>query len=289
MEFHKKHGESKTISRIFLDINGDHLLVNTEGGEIFYFNVRNSRAGRGRPVSRFHNFRIESVAWNDDATTSSTKEILIGMSDGSVYETHLEISDYIATARYIRQLRHFGNPIIGLHVEKIGVDTRDVFVATHTGVVVHSGRITRKPGSDISSLYATFFDESNSGHFQELSGSTTSTRISILPRSSTDSRGGQTNAYFAWTTASGLFHGSINSAKSSGDDSVFSDAMLVPYYSLFTPVKEGKAIFPELSQFHVLLLHDNHLVAVNRLNNRVVFKEPVPMVPLLSLLTVATK
>src|ERR1700735_3479282 len=104
MEFHKKHGENKTISRIFLDTNGDHLLVNTEGGETFYFNVRNSRAGRGRPVSRFHNFRIESVAWNDDATTSSTKEILIGMSDGSVYETHLEISDYIATARYIRQL-----------------------------------------------------------------------------------------------------------------------------------------------------------------------------------------
>ena len=40
----------------------------------------------------------------------------------------------------------------------------------------------------------------------------------------------------------------------------------------------GKPIFPELSQFHLLVLHENQLVAVNRLNNRVVFKETVPMV-----------
>jgi vacuolar protein sorting-associated protein 18 len=277
MELQKKQGENKKISKIFLDIHGDHLLVNTEAGETFYFSGRNIRAGRGRPVSRLNNVHIESVAWSTDATASSTKEILIGTRDGSILETYLEISDYIPNARYLRQLRNVGSTVIGLHVEKSG-ELRDVFVASRSGLSVYSGRITRKPGADISSIYTTFFDEANSGQFQELSGSSSVPKIAVLPQSSTDVRSGRGNAYFAWATSPGLFHGNINTVKSAGDDSIFSDATLLTYASLFSPVSEGKPILPELSQFHVLILHENHLVAVNRLNNRVAFKESIPTV-----------
>lgn len=274
MELQKKHGENKKISKIFLDIHGDHLLVNTEGGESFYFGVRNTRSGRGRPVSRLNHVHIESVAWNTDSSPSSTKEILIGTRDGGILETLLEISDYIPNARYLRQLRNFGSPIIGLHVEKAG-ESRDVFLATRSGVSVFSGRIARKTSGDVSSVYGTFFDEANSGQFQELSGTTSMPRISVLPSSNPH----QTNAYFAWATGPGLFHGNIHSAKSSGDDSIFSDATLLPYASLFTgSVSDTKPVLPELSQFHVLVLYENQLAAVNRLNNRVVFKENVPIV-----------
>jgi vacuolar protein sorting-associated protein 18 len=278
MELQKKHGETKKISKIFLDYHGDHLLVNTEAGETFYFNVRNTRTGKGRPVSRLSNIHIESIAWSTDSTTSSTKEILLGTRDGAIVETYLEISDLIPNARYLRQLRNFGNPIIGLHIEKKSGDARDVFIASRTAVNVFSGRVTRKPGGDVSSIYSTFFDEANSGQFQELSGSTSSTRISILPRSATNMRGEHSNAYFAWATSPGLFHGNINPAESAGDDSIFSDATLLPFASLFSPVSEGKPMIPGLSQFHVLILHENQLVAVNRLNNRLVFKDAVPSV-----------
>lgn len=289
MELQKKHGENKKISKIFLDGHGDHLLVNTEAGETFYFGVRNTRAGRGRPISRLNNIHIESIAWSTDATASTTREILIGTRDGAILETYLEISDYIPNARYLRQLRNSGSPIIGLHVEKSG-DLRDVFVASKAGLSVYSGRITRKSGGDVSSIYGTFFDEANSGQFQELSGSSSVPRISALPKSTTDPRSGQGNAYFAWATYPGLFHGNINTAKSAGDDSIFSDATLLPYANLFSPVSEGKSILPELSQFHVLVLHENQLVAVNRLNNRVVFKDIVPTVfPLVPSLTIETR
>jgi vacuolar protein sorting-associated protein 18 len=281
MELQKKHSENKKISKVFLDIHGDHLLVNTEAGETFYFSVRNSRAGRGRPVSRLNNIHIESIAWNLDAIATSTKEILIGTRDGSILETYLEISDHIPNARYIRQLRNFASPIIGLYVEKSG-DSRDIFIASRSGLSVFSGRITRKPGTDVSSLYATFFDEANSGQFKELSGSSSLPRVSVLPKSNADIHSGQTSAYFAWPTSPGLFHGNINTAQSSGDDSIFSDATLLPYASLFSSVSEGKLILPELSQFHILVLYENQLFAVNRLNNRVVFKESVPTVSHLS-------
>jgi vacuolar protein sorting-associated protein 18 len=286
MELQKKHGENQKISKIFLDIHGDHLLVNTEGGETFYFSVRNTRSGRGRPVSRLNNIHIESVAWNTDSSPTSTREILIGTRDGGILETYLEISDYIPNARYLRQLRNFGTPIIGLHVEKSG-DSRDVFIASRSGLSVFSGRIARKTGGDISSVYGTFFDEANSGQFQELAGSTATPRIAVLPSSNPH----QQNAYFAWATSPGLFHGNVNTPTSSGDDSIFSDATLLPYASLFSgSVSEGKPILPELSQFHVLVLYENQLAAVNRLNNRVVFKEKVPIVqPFLGLwLTVET-
>ena len=274
MELHKKHGENKPISKVFLDVHGDHLLVNTEGGETFYFGVRNTRSGRGRPVSRFNNIHIESVSWNTDSTPSSTKEILIGTRDGAILETCLEISDYIPNARYIRVLRNFGSPIIGLHVEKSG-DSRNVFLATQSGVSVFFGRVAHNKIGDVSPIYGTFFDEANSGQFQESSGSTSTPRISVLPSSIPH----QINAYFAWATGPGLFHGNINSAKSSGDDSIFSDTTLLPYASLFSSsISDAKPVLPELSQFHVFVLYDNQLVAVNRLNNQVVFKENVPIV-----------
>jgi vacuolar protein sorting-associated protein 18 len=280
MELQRKHGENKKISKVFLDMHGDHLIVNTETGETFYFGVRNTRTGKGRPISRLNNMHVESIAWTPDATSAATKEILIGTREGAIFETYLEISEYIPNARYLRQLRNFGSSILEIHVEKSG-DSRDVFVATKTGLTVFSGQITKKI-NDVSSIYATFFDESNSGHFHELSGSSSS--IAVLPRSSADIRSGPAGAYFAWPTSSGLFHGNINVPKSSSDDSIFSDATLLSYGKLFTSTSKGKPILSELTQFHLLVLHENQLVAVNRFNNRLVFKEAVPAVPYPTLL-----
>ena len=230
----------------------------------------------GRPISRLNNIHIESVAWNTDATTTTTKEILIGTRDGAILETYLEISDHIPNARYLRQLRNFGSPIIGLNVEKSG-DSRDVFIASRSGLTVYSGRINKKSGGDISSLYGTFFDEANTGQFQESSGIVHDTKD--LDSSSINDRSTirPNECLFCMGHVPGLFHGNINTAKSAGDDSIFSDATLLPYTSLFSSVG-GNTILPELSQFHVLVLHENQLVAVNRLNNRVVFKENVPIV-----------
>jgi vacuolar protein sorting-associated protein 18 len=277
LELQKKHGENKKINKIFLDTHGDHLFVNTEVGETYYLGTRNARVGKGRPIARLNNIHIESIAWNVDATTNSTKEILIGTRDGLILETYLEISDHIPNARYVRQLRNYATPIIGLYVEKSG-DSRDVFIASRSGITIYSGRIAKKPVGDISSIYANFFDDSNSGQFQDLRDPTFSSRVSVLPRSSADTHSDQTHAYFAWATSSGLFHGNMYTAKSHNDDSIFSDATLVPYSSLFSSMSEGKPILPELSQFHVLLLYENQLVAINRLNNRVAFEGSVPSV-----------
>jgi len=259
-------------------MNGDHLLVNTEAGEVYYFATRNNRTPRGRPVTRLNNIHIESVAWNPDATSQTTKEILIGAKDGSILETYLEISDHVPNARYLRQVRNFGYPIIGLHIEKTSPDTRDVFIATRTSLTVFSGKLAKRPHNDIAPLFSTFFDDANSGQFQELTGSTINPKIAVLPQSAGDIRSGQVHPYFSWITFLGLFHGNIHSAKSSGDDSIFSDTTLLPFANLFSNYNQEKPVYPALSQFHILLLHENQLVAINRLNNRTIFKETISSV-----------
>jgi vacuolar protein sorting-associated protein 18 len=274
MEMQRKHGDTSKISKVFLDIHGDHLLVNTENGELFYFGMRNTRLARGRPISRINNIHIESIAWNADSTPLTTKEILIGTRDGAVLETYLEISDYIPNSRYLRPLKTLSGSIVGLHVEKTG-EIRDVVVATPSEVTVYSGRIGRKQG-DVTPVYGNFFDHTNSGQFQELSGASTNSKIAILPRQTSDPASG--HAYYAWATSPGLFHGSVNQPSSSGDDSIFSNATLISYATLFRPFTKGKPVLPELSLFHILTLHENQLVAANRLNNQVVFTDTIPTV-----------
>jgi vacuolar protein sorting-associated protein 18 len=272
MEIQKKHGENKKINKVFLDLHGHHLFVCLETGETLYFGVRNPRAGKGRPVSRLGNIHIESIAWNPDATSATTRDILIGTQDGLLFETYLEISDYIPNARYLRQLRTYGSPIIGLHVEASG-DSRQLLVATKAGrLTVYSGNI--KKTNDIASIYVAFLEEASWGEFQPSSDSFFSA-ISILPQSGIDIRSGRTKAYFAFTMSSGLLHGNVNIPTSSGDDSIFADASLISYDKIFDPLSKGKPILIGLSQFHILVLHDNHLVAINRFNNGVVFKDNI--------------
>ncbi len=44
------------------------------------------------PLGRLRGVSIESVAWSPSLPTSTTREILIGASDGNIYETFIEPS-----------------------------------------------------------------------------------------------------------------------------------------------------------------------------------------------------
>jgi hypothetical protein len=272
MELQKKRGESKPIAKIFLDVHGHHLLANTEAGETFYFNLQSSKSGKGRPVTKLNNIHIESVAWNTEGTSASTKEILIGTRDGAIMETYLEISEYIPNARYLRQVRNFGTPIIGLQVEReANSDSRDVIIATHSAVTVFTGKVTRK-NEEITPMYNTFFDDAYSGQFHPSSGSTLNSKIQILPRTTTES------GYFAWTTSLGVFHGPIYSAKRLSDETLFADTTLLPYTSLIPNYNGTSPVFPCLSHYHLLFLHENTFIAVNRLSNAIVHKDRLSIV-----------
>ena len=95
---------------------------------------------------------IESVAWNPSLPTASTREILIGATDGNIYETYIETSTefYRREEKYFKVLQklHDG-AITGLWVDLVPgkPDIRRVLIATQSRILHLVGRIARA-GSD---------------------------------------------------------------------------------------------------------------------------------------------
>ena len=83
----KKPSEVGTIRKVFLDPTASHLIISTTNGENFYLH---SRSTKPRHLSRLKSVHIECVAWSPALPSTSTREILVGAQDGSVYETYIE-------------------------------------------------------------------------------------------------------------------------------------------------------------------------------------------------------
>ena len=79
----KKPSEVGVIRRLFLDPSASHLIVTTTLAENYYLHTQ-SRTPKA--LSRLKGVVIESISWNPSQPTASTREILVGASDGNVYE-----------------------------------------------------------------------------------------------------------------------------------------------------------------------------------------------------------
>src|SRR5690625_5158726 len=87
---------------MFLDPTASHLIVCTALGENYYLH---SQSKHPRPLGRLRGVAIESVAWNPSLPTASTREILLGASDGNIYEAFIETSNEF----YKKEVKHLKN------------------------------------------------------------------------------------------------------------------------------------------------------------------------------------
>src|SRR5947207_10997029 len=85
----KKTSEVGVIHRMFLDPSASHLIITTTLGENYYLHTQSRQP---KPLSRLKGVSIESVAWNPSLPTASTREILLGATDGNIYEVYIEPS-----------------------------------------------------------------------------------------------------------------------------------------------------------------------------------------------------
>lgn len=153
-----------TIRKIFLDPTASHLLITTTHGENFYLH---SRSPKARHLGRLKSLHIECVAWSPSLPTTSTREILLGTQDGSVYETFIDGLDDGGGAafmrkdeKYLKQVYKMGDNsgVTGLWVDALPgkTDLRRVLVATAGAVMHWVGRVQRH--SDVGSIFARFFE-----------------------------------------------------------------------------------------------------------------------------------
>ncbi|KAI8634785.1 vacuolar protein sorting protein-like protein DigA [Xylariaceae sp. FL1651] len=284
----KRVSEVGIISRMFLDPTASHLLICTSLGENYYLHTQSRQP---RPLSRLRGVSIESIAWNPSLPTSTTREILIGASDGNIYETFIEPSAefYRKEEKYLKSLHKLPDgPVTGLWVDNMGgkIDIRRILICTQSRLFHLVGRVGRSGHEGSGSIYTKLFDAEQPVIHEISRGSTTAPSGLAISPDPPDVAGHEEvvpDRAFAWLSAQGIYHGKL--LTSGGNDlgnKVYSEAKLLPRAQIVSSETSAKRKSPTefidaivLTQWHIISLVGGRIVAANRLTGSIVYDQVI--------------
>ena len=275
---------------MFLDPSASHLIVTTTLGENYYLHTQSRQP---KALSRLKGVGIESVAWNPSEPTASTREILVGASDGNIYETYIEPSNefYRREEKYVKAVYKVPNgPVDGIWVDTVEgrPDIRRILVSTPTALYHFVGRVGRHGQEGSVHIFSKLF-ETEAPTVQESPGSSitgfSKLTISPDPPSSTISDSSEKDRIYAWLTAQGIFYGTLQSSSnlSSLGNQVFNDSKAfartkIPPSENMSGRKRAKQDPIKsiaLTQWHILSFVEGRIVATSRLDERNVYDQVV--------------
>lgn len=285
----KKPSEIGVIQRMFLDPTASHLLICTALGENYYLH---SQSKHPRALGRLRGVSIESVAWNPSLPTASTREILIGASDGNIYEAFIETSKEF----YKKEVKHLKNlhklpdgPITGLWVDNLQSksDLRRVVISTQSRLFHLVGRIGH--GHDGSGSVYTRLFESEQPVVHELSRVSLSAASALVVSPDPPDVGPYDDDIperaYAWLSSQGVFHGRLLNAPvdSNLGSKVFSESKILPRSQIVTSPDASGRRKPSselidaiaLTQWHILHLVGGRVITTNRLTGEMVSEHDV--------------
>ena len=274
---------------MFLDPSASHLIISTTSGENFYLHTQSRQP---KALSRLKGVSIECIAWNPSLPTASTREILIGATDGNVYEVYIEPATefYRREERYTHQVWKIPDgSATGIWTDEIPgkPDLRRVIVASHSRLCHWIGRIGGKGREGSASIYAELFQkEAPVAHDTSDASATAPSLLTVSPEVSGYTSDKETSdRQYAWLYAQGVMCGKLLTSPTTSNlgNKVFNESKLHP-----------RSIFPEtlsargsrkliqdpitsmtLSQWHILALVEGRIVAVNRLDGKIVYDQVV--------------
>ncbi|KAI0402598.1 vacuolar protein sorting protein-like protein DigA [Xylaria palmicola] len=285
----KRVSEVGVISRMFLDPTASHLLICTSLGENYYLHTQSRQP---RPLSRLRGVSIESVAWSPSLPTSTTREILIGASDGNIYETFIEPSAefYRKEERYLKALHKLPDgPVTGLWVDTVGgkPDVRRIVICTQSRLFHLVGRVGRSGHEGGGSIYTKLFDTEQPVIHEISRGSATAPSaltISPDPPDSTSYDDTLPDRVFAWLSAQGIYHGRLLTSSGGSDlgNKVYSEAKMLPRAQLLSSDVPGRRKNATdlidaavLTQWHIVSLVGGRIIATNRLTGSLVYDQVI--------------
>ncbi|KAI2630479.1 vacuolar protein sorting protein-like protein DigA [Xylaria nigripes] len=282
----KRVSEVGVISRMFLDPTASHLLICTSLGENYYLHTQSRQP---RPLSRLRGVSIESVAWNPSLPTSTTREILIGASDGNIYETFIEPSAefYRKEERYLKTLHKLPDgPVTGLWIDNMGgkTDLRRIVICSQSRLFHLVGRVGRSGQEGSGSIYTKVFDTEQPVIHEISRGSAaapSALAISPDPSDITSYEEAVPDRAFAWLSTQGIYHGRLLTSSSGNElgNTVYSEAKMLPKTQILSsdaarrkaPADYIDAIL--LTQWHIVSLVGGRVVAANRLTGSIVYDQ----------------
>jgi vacuolar protein sorting-associated protein 18 len=281
---------SDSIHKVFLDPLGKHLLVSMESGENYYLHSEHMKP---KPVARMKNVCVEAVAWNPAGDSYETKEILVGDSNGVIWEASFNRKSYdtgfYALFHMDKQRR---SPLVGLwfttaHTRSTrfvclalsrtqlfqfygGPTLREMFL-----VAAEHPDLFRLPGTAGASELEVFVqlhthDSNAPDPHASLDAYTTRARATSHDHNQADA------VRFAITTESGLFHGELSRQPRRAHNAEHAlPVRSTALYRFPSALASSAPISLLVTEFHFLLVYPEQFVAINRLTTRVVYEERI--------------
>ncbi|TFK56966.1 hypothetical protein OE88DRAFT_1650500 [Heliocybe sulcata] len=272
-----------TIHKIFMDPSGRHIIVTSIQGENWYL----YRTWKKPRQLKGFKMVIESIAWNRAALLStnsmSTREMLIGARNGTIYEAVLDAEEdfFKSQERYLQSLfslpeRH---PVTGIKFDLFPVsDPRRALVIVTTPSRIYQfvgipDRRSEDGGRIFSSIFASYRDVAPT--IFEIPGGLPSSELHFytpdaeqvlsLPKT------------MAWMASLGIYHGTMNYESTS--DNLIDNAQMLTYPSLSGLSEQEWPKSIGLTQFHFLLLYKDRVVAIRNLDEKLTYEETLPLKP----------
>ncbi|PSK56574.1 Vacuolar protein sorting-associated protein 18 [Elsinoe australis] len=281
----KRPAEIGIIRKVFLDPSASHLIITTTLGENFYLHTQSRQP---KALTRLKGVQIECIAWNPSLPTASTREILLGTTDGNVYETYIESSTefYRKEEKYARNVYHSTDgPITGIWTDSAQgrTEIRRVILATPSRLlhfVSKPGRV----GADGANFYQKLFENETPQARDAPGGQAVGpSEMRVSPNSPEGSSAADYDRAFGWLTAQQVVTGLL--ADPSQPDvarKTVIEAKSIARSKFQARRQEGRAAAGQegikatmLTRFHVLALMGDRLVAVNRLDESIVYDQRV--------------
>ncbi|KAF2208754.1 hypothetical protein CERZMDRAFT_48735 [Cercospora zeae-maydis SCOH1-5] len=289
----KRPAEIGVIRKLFIDPSASHLLISTTLGENYYLHVQSRQP---KPLNKLKGVQIESVAWNSSLPTSSTREILLGTTDGNIYETYIEPSTefYRSSEKYLRNVY---NPqdgaVVGLYADVVvqKPETRRVLVATQHKLLHFVGRTGGRGYESGGSIYAKMFEgETPNEHAIGHTGGQAPSCLATSPDSPdglhASFEGHDAERAYAWLNAQGIYHGNLITEVPDlvtlgkqvfRESKMFLQSNLPPMQAASG---RNRATQPNiasmiLTQFHMIALVEGRLTGINRLDESIVYNQQI--------------
>ncbi|OJJ87169.1 vacuolar protein sorting protein DigA [Aspergillus glaucus CBS 516.65] len=283
----KKSSEIGLIRRMFLDPSASHLIVTTTLGENYYLHTQSRQP---KPLTRLKGVSIESIAWNPSIPTASTREILLGTTDGNVYEVYIEPSTefYRREEKYVTPVYRVpeASAVTGVWADNVPSkpDQKRVLVATHGKLMHFLGRAGRQGREGGGSIYADFFQrEAPVVHEIQKPSSSVPSVLAVSPGGSDGHHAdGPSDKEFAWLSSQGVYHGQLPYAQEKAHQ-LFEESRMLPRtkFPASESARGGRKLIQDpitamtLTQWHILTLVEGKIVAVNLMNEEIVYEQPV--------------
>jgi len=262
------------ISRLFLDPHGHHLLICMRLGDVYYLHSRSQRPKRLSSWNRQgKGGTVEAVAFDKHQVSENlSKSVLVGTSDGEIYEAVLDSSGKDRPLMLLYTLEERVK-ICALHlvVDPGGSGNPEgqrIFVLAATASPTRLYSFLGGP-----TLEALFADcrEQGRENFSELGSSPLAELHCFTPQSQ-----GQGHSLFALLTERGIYHGSLQfSSTQQFSTEVIVEPRLMPYGE--GAMGQSVPLSLNISEFHFLLLYHDSLRVLSRISGELV--QTLPLKP----------